>query len=253
MKRVVKVGGRVQSDPSLPAAIAAAVATGDGVCIVHGGGDEVTALQRRLGLEPRFIGGRRMTSEDDLAVVRMVLSGATNKRLVAHLVSAGVRAVGVSGEDAGMFRARVTDPQMGRVGGGVVVDGALIASLLAGGFVPVISPLARDANDATGGGLNVNGDDAAAALAGAIAADDLVFVADVPGVLDGAAVIHELDDADIAELVARGVASGGMAAKLDAAHAARCAGVPVVRIAGIAGIGDLQSGTRITASRSTIR
>jgi acetylglutamate kinase len=243
--RVVKVGGRAQGDLALAGAIAAAVAEGDLLCLVHGGGDEVSALQRRMGMEPVFLGGRRVTSEADLDIVRMVLSGRTNKRLVAQLISAGVRAVGVSGEDAGLFRAHVTDPQMGRVGGRVSVDASLIAHLLAGGFVPVVSPLARDADDAGGAGLNVNGDDAAAALSAALGADDLVLVADVPGVLENEKPIATLDLAMAADLVKRGVATGGMAAKLEAAAAALQGGVKCVRIAGVAGIADVTSGTRI--------
>jgi acetylglutamate kinase len=245
MKRVVKVGGRAQGDPALAEAIAAAVRGGDTLCLVHGGGDEVSALQRRLGMEPRFLGGRRVTSDDDLDVVRMVLSGTTNKRLVAQLVSAGVRAVGISGEDAGLFRAVVTDPAMGRVGGTVTVNADLITHLLAGGFVPVLSPLARDADSPAGAGLNVNGDDAAAALASAIGADDLVLVADVAGVLENDAVVPTLSLSAAADLVKRGVATGGMAAKLEAAMVALTGGVKCVRIAGVAGIADLASGTRI--------
>jgi acetylglutamate kinase len=253
MKRVIKIGGRAQTDAALPEVIAAAMRAGAAVCVVHGGGDEVSVLQRRLGLEPQFLGGRRVTSEADLAVVRMVLSGATNKRLVAQLISAGVQAVGVSGEDGGLFRARVTDARMGRVGGAVSVDGTLVNVLLSAGFVPVVSPMARDANDAAGGGLNVNGDDAAAALAVAIGADDLVLVADVPGVLDAGAMIPSLGLDAARALVARGVATGGMAAKLDAAAAAVVGGVASVRIADIAGIGDINAGTRITNASSTVR
>lgn len=249
--RVVKVGGRAQGDPALAGAIAAAVAAGDAVCVVHGGGDEVSQLQRRLGMEPKFSGGRRVTSTEDLEVVRMVLSGATNKRLVAQLVSVGVRAVGISGEDAALFRARATDPErMGRVGGTVNVDPSVIEHLLTGGYVPVVSPLARDAEDAGGAGLNVNGDDAAAALAAALGADDLVLVADVPGVLDGDRVIASLDADAAAELVRRGIATGGMAAKLDAAGQALRGGVLSVRIAGVAGISDLAAGTRLVRSLS---
>ena len=107
--RVVKVGGRAQGEARLSAELAAAAAQAaaqatDGaaaLCVVHGGGDEVSALQRRLGLEPTFHGGRRVTSAEDLDIVRMVLSGTTNKRLTAQLLSAGVNAVGVSGEDGG--------------------------------------------------------------------------------------------------------------------------------------------------------
>ena len=156
----------------------------------------MSALQRRLGLEPVFHGGRRVTSEADLEIVRMVLSGTINKRLVAMLLSHGVRAAGISGEDAMLFKARATDAAtMGRVGGAVTVDPSLVLQLRAGGFVPVVSPLARDADDvsSTGSGLNVNGDDAAAALAGALAADELVLVADVAGVLDNGAVIPSLE------------------------------------------------------------
>ena len=254
MKRVVKVGGRAQSDPALIGTIASAVEAGDSVCLVHGGGDEVSALQRRLGMEPKFIGGRRVTSEADLEIVRMVLSGTTNKRLVAQMVTAGIRAVGVSGEDAGMFRAEIVDPQMGRVGERVAVDESLIEHLLSGGYVPIVSPLARDAAEPDGGrGLNVNGDDAAAALAVAVRADDLVFVADVPGVLDGDVLIASLECADAKKLIARGVITGGMAAKLEAAEHAIRGGVKTVRIAGVAGIGDVTSGTRVLSSPLPVR
>jgi acetylglutamate kinase len=250
--RVVKVGGRAQGDPALARAVADASRTGDRFCLVHGGGDEVSMLQRKLGLEPKFLGGRRVTSEADLDIVRMVLSGTTNKRLTAQLLSAGVRAVGISGEDAGLLRAEVTDPQFGRVGGRVVVDAAIIAHLFAGGFVPVVSPLARDANDTTGAGLNVNGDDAAAALAAALGADDLVLVADVPGVMENGATIPELSIEAGKDLVTRGIATGGMAAKLEAAALALAGGVRCVRIAGVPGIADMSAGTRITPSSTTV-
>jgi acetylglutamate kinase len=250
MRRVVKIGGRAQSDPRLPAVLAAAVAApGDTLCIVHGGGDEVSALQRRLGLEPQFVGGRRVTSAADLEVVRMVLSGTINKRLVASLLTRGVNAVGISGEDARLFTARATDAAtMGRVGGDLTVQAALVHHLLASGFVPVISPLARDADDPAGGGLNVNGDDAAAALAAAIGADELVFVADVPGVLDEGALVPAIDRDRAAALIAGGIAAGGMAAKLEAALQALAGGAGRVRIAGLEGIGDPGAGSTITLS-----
>lgn len=249
--RVVKVGGRAQGDPALPAAIAAAALDGVAVCVVHGGGDEVSDLQRRLGMEPRFIGGRRVTSETDFEIVRMVLSGSANKRMVAQLVSAGLRAVGVSGEDDGLLKARITDPAMGRVGGQITVNGALVRDLLESGYTPVVSPVARDGNDSNGAGLNVNGDDAAAALAAAIGADDLVFVADVPGVLDDGNVISMLDSTAATTLIERGVATAGMAAKLQAATDAVRLGVPTVRIVGVSGIGNSTAGTRILAPAPT--
>ncbi len=256
MKRVVKIGGRAQSDPRLPFALSVAAhsdsatkqTTGDCLCIVHGGGDEVTNLQKKLGLESTFIGGRRVTSPQDLEIVRMVLSGATNKRIVAQMISRGVRAVGISGEDASIFTAQVTDHHMGRVGGRVTVNASLIEHLVNGGFVPVISPLARDADDPSGGGLNVNGDDAAAALAAATQADELVLVADVPGVLENGEVIPVIDEAMAHRLISSGVAAGGMAAKLEAAFMALHGGAAAVRISGLEGISDTSAGTRIVLS-----
>lgn len=253
MKRVVKIGGRAQGDSRLPAVLAVLAAaatptTGGFLCVVHGGGDEVTNLQQRLGLQSAFIGGRRVTSVEDLEIVRMVLSGATNKRIVAQLISQGVNAVGISGEDASLFTAQITDPAMGRVGGRVTVNAALIQHLVQGGFVPVISPLARDAEDRAGAGLNVNGDDAAAALAAATKADELVLVADVPGVLEAGAVIPTIDEAMAQRLISSGVAAGGMAAKLDAALTALRGGAKAVRISGLDGISDSSAGTRIVLS-----
>lgn len=247
---VVKLGGRVQGDPDLPAALAAlCAARPGGVVVVHGGGDEVSALQRAMGLEPRFVGGRRVTGERDLELVRMALSGTSNKRVVAALVGAGVAAVGVSGEDAALLRAEVGDPALGRVGRVTTIDARLVETLLAAGYVPVVSPLARDADDPAGGALNVNGDDAAAALAAAVGAAEVLFLADVPGVLDGSGgVVPALDAEGVQGLVASGVAAGGMAAKLDAALAALAAGVPLARIGGLDALRDPALGTHLAAS-----
>jgi acetylglutamate kinase len=265
MMRVVKIGGRAQGDPRLPLALAEAArdrhpARGDSamsasLCIVHGGGDDVSSLQRRLALEPKFNGGRRVTSEEDLQVVRMVLSGTINKRLVSLLLTQGVRAVGISGEDAMLFTAHATDPEdMGRVGGAIAVNPEVVLHLLAGGFVPVISPLARDADvqRRPDGGLNVNGDDAAAALAAAMLADELVLVADVAGVLESGEVLASLDLESANALIANGMATGGMAAKLEAAAHALQGGVAIVRITGIDGIGDAGAGTRLVLSHSRV-
>jgi acetylglutamate kinase len=242
---LVKLGGRVQQDAALPAAIARLCAERPGgVCVVHGGGDEVSALQRAMGLEPRFVGGRRVTGPQDLELVRMALSGTSNKRVVGALLTAGVAAVGVSGEDAALLVAEVADPALGRVGRVTRVDARLLETLLGAGFVPVVSPLARDA--AGDGALNVNGDDAAAAVAAAIGADEVLFLADVPGVLDAGAVVPTLDAAAARALVDSGVAAGGMAAKLDAALAALDAGVPRARIGGLDALRDAASGTLVS-------
>lgn len=247
----MKIGGRAQGDAQLIVQLAAATGRGESLVIVHGGGDEVSALQRRLGLEPQFRGGRRVTSVEDLELVRMVLSGATNKRLVAQLLSAGVRAVGISGEDAAMLTAHVTDPEFGRVGGAMTAHAVLLTHLWSGGFIPVVSPVGRDADDPHGGGLNVNGDDAAAAVAAALGADELLLVADVPGVLDDVgATIPELNTAAATALVAKGVAKGGMAAKLEAGMLALRGGVRRVRIGDLRAITDASIGTRLLLSQA---
>lgn len=252
--RVVKIGGRAQGDASLTARILEAVSVpGARVVVVHGGGDEVSALQRQMGVEPTFVDGRRVTRATDLEAVRMVLSGTVNKRLVAQLITAGVRAVGVSGEDGGLITARVTDAAFGRVGGDVIADATLAADLLNGGWVPVISPLARDREAPDGAGLNVNGDDAAASIAAGLGADELVFVADVPGVLEEGTVLAGIDSAAIAALVARGVVQGGMRAKLEAATMALRNGVRRVRIAGLAGITDPSVGTVVSLTTTNSR
>ena len=210
MTRVLKIGGRAQNDSRLAPAIRRASVSG-GIVVVHGGGDEVSALQRRLGLTPAFHGGRRVTTAADLEIVRMVLSGTANKRLVSALVTAGVRAVGVSGEDDGLLSARATARDtLGEVGEPSHVDTRLLTLLVGAGYVPVVSPLARDGE--TGATLNVNGDDAAADIAVALGADELLLIADVPGVMADDAVIPELDVERTVALIENGTARDGMAA-----------------------------------------
>lgn len=252
MTRVIKIGGRAQESAHLPREIAAAWQRDAGaLCVVHGGGDEISALQRALGEEPRFAGGRRVTSERDVEIVRMALSGTANKRLVARLLSAGAPALGLSGEDGALVTATPVPGALGRVGAPERVNVPLLRHLLDGGYLPVISPLARDAG-ATGAALNVNGDDAAAAIAVALGADELLLVADVPGVLVGGAAVPVLDADDAAAAIARGVASGGMAAKLQAGLAALRQGVERVRIGDLDAILDPTRGTTLAVSRSFV-
>jgi len=250
MTRVIKIGGRAQADPSLASAIRAAT-TADPVVVVHGGGDEVSALQRRLGVTPKFSGGRRVTTRDDLELVQMVLSGSANKRLVAALVGAQVRAVGISGEDDGLLRARATSREtLGEVGAPTRVDARLLELLIGSGVVPVISPLARDED--TGMPLNVNGDDAAAAIAIALGAEELVLVADVPGVIADGVVLPDVDVEQAAALIDNGIARDGMAAKLHAARRAVELGVARVRIGNIDAIRSATAGTAITLSPTAV-
>ena len=250
MTRVLKIGGRAQNDQRLASAIRGAT-SGTGIVVVHGGGDEVSALQRRLGLTPAFHGGRRVTTEADLEIVRMVLSGTANKRLVSAFVTAGVRAVGLSGEDDGLLLARATARDtLGEVGEPSRVDTRLLTLLIGAGYVPVISPLARDED--TGATLNVNGDDAAAEIASALSADELVLIADVPGVMVDDIVIPELDVERTVALIENGTARDGMAAKLQAARRAVERGVSRVRIGNIAAIESASAGTVITLSPTVV-
>ena len=251
---IVKLGGRVRSSPELIPALAAWwQATPGSFAVVHGGGDDVSAFQRQLGREPSFVNGRRITSEEDVDLVRMVLSGSSNKRLVAELVAAGVPAAGVSGEDGGMIEAEPIDLEAyGRAGKPVGVRTDLINTLLGAGFLPVISPVARDATSARGAALNVNGDDAAAAIAAAMQAE-LWMITDVSGVLDAEKkVLASLNSVETAGLVTSGVVNKGMHAKLEAGFSALEHGAAAVRIAGLEAImkPDSRHGTHLTASMS---
>ena len=250
LTRVIKVGGRVQSDAALPEAIAGAWKTTNGaLCLIHGGGDEISALQRAIGQEPQFIGGRRVTTERDLDIIRMALSGSSNKRLVAKLLDAGIPAVGISGEDGALITATPVDPErLGHVGTPTAIRTSLLRALMREGYLPVISPVARSATN--GAPLNVNGDDAAAAIASALSATDLLFLADVPGVLDGGTPLSSLDAETAQALIVDGRAAGGMAAKLASAIRAAELGVPSVRIGGLDAVTDPFSGTTITLASS---
>ncbi len=241
--RVIKLGGRTQRDPRLASVLAGLVRSGDKIVIVHGGGDQISGLQRQAGREPQFIQGRRVTTPEDLDLIRMVLSGSTNKELVASLVTAGVRAVGLSGEDGGLLSGlRTLDDTLGEVGTPERVDPSLLLLLLDNGYTPVVSPIARNAD--SGGALNVNGDDAAAALAVALGAVELTFVADVAGVLEpDGTVIPELTAARAELLIEAGTATGGMVAKLQAAQPALAGGVRCVRIVGLESLPKPNGGT----------
>lgn len=246
--RVLKVGGRVQSDPALPLQIAEAWdAMARSLVVVHGGGDEVTALQHAFGLTAEFVDGRRVTTARDMELVRMALSGSANKRLVAALVHEGVRAVGVSGEDASLIAATpVNADALGHVGEPQRVNASLLWHLLDGGYLPVVSPVSRNIGLELGPALNVNADDAAAAIAMALDADELLLVSDVPGVLDGDRTLATLSANDAEALMARGTAVGGMAAKLHAALTALRGGVPRARIGDLSVLKDVERGTVVT-------
>lgn len=248
MITVIKLGGRVQSDPALIASLVSRWRDDPGsLCIVHGGGDEISVLQQRLGVEPKFVTGRRITTRDDLELVRMVLSGSANKRLVAAFRAAGVEAVGISGEDGGLLAAEPIDPdRFGRAGKPTVVNTRVLDVLLAGGFLPVVSPVGID-NSSTGTeALNVNGDDAAAAIAAALGAE-LLLIADVAGVMDAnRAIISAIDDRQVEALVRDGTVNKGMHAKLEAGFSALARGACSARIASMDALTDRCAGTSLT-------
>jgi acetylglutamate kinase len=247
--RVVKIGGRPQTDPQLPALVAASVAREDSrLVLVHGGGDEISALQSALGGSTMFVDGRRVTTERDIDIVRMALSGSANKRLVAKLVDRGVNAVGVSGEDARLIAADALDfEQLGYVGAPRTINVSFLSHLLAGGYLPVISPVSRDACSDDGSALNVNGDDAAAAIAAAMKAKELVLVADVEGVMSDGCVIANLTVDGAQRLIENGTANKGMRAKLEAGMRALAGGVGRVRISDLHALTDERRGTSLSA------
>jgi acetylglutamate kinase len=253
--RVIKVGGRVQQDPALAPAIAQLWHDGARpMVVVHGGGDAVTRLQKAFGIEARFEGGRRITTEQDVELVRMALSGVANKQLVSSLVSEGVRAVGISGEDDGLIGATPKDPaRLGHVGDVTTVRPSILLDLLGIGILPVISPVSRNSTNTLGPALNVNGDDAAAVLAIALDATELLLVSDVPGVFIDGDIVESLTSESARSLIADGIAVQGMAAKLEAAITALEGGVARVRICDLAGMSDFSCGTTLTVSAQPVR
>jgi acetylglutamate kinase len=245
--RVLTIGGRPQSDPELASLIAESWDAFSGAMVlVHGGGDDVSALQKTLGIVAQFVDGRRVTTAQDLELVRMALSGTANKRLVSSLVREGVRAVGLSGEDASLIAATPVDSaRLGHVGKPQKINSSLLLHLIDGGYLPVISPVSRNIAYELGPALNVNADDAAAAIAVAIEAEELLIVSDVPGVIVDNEPVQTLSVARARSLVNDGLASGGMRAKLMAATSAAEGGVKRVRISDLGGITDRDRGTLI--------
>jgi acetylglutamate kinase len=182
----------------------------------------------------------------------MVLSGLVNKRLVNGLVAAGVPAVGLSGEDCALINAEVIDTaSLGLAGRPTSINVQVLRTLMTAGNLAVISPVAYDGKSAEGGALNVNGDDAAAAIAIALGVTELVLVADVEGVLGKHGdLMQELSLDSALDLVETGIATAGMAAKLESARVALRSGVERVRICDLTGVVDRERGTLITQSQS---
>ena len=245
--RVVKLGGNELHRPAWLAACARALVRLDPVVVVHGGGQAVSALSRRLGLPVEKRDGRRVTTPEVAEVVELVMGGPVNRQVVAALRAAGLDAVGLSGVDGGLLTAQPASGGLGHVGDIAEVRVALLESFLLAGLTPVIAPMAPEASGAEGPPLNVNADDAAAAIAGALRAVELLLVSDVSGVEVDGTVRPTLEVGDVETLIELGVAADGMAAKLRAATAALRAGARAVRIGDLHLLNDARAGTRILA------
>ena len=189
--------------------------------VVHGGAKIITEWMERQGVRPRFVRGLRVTDKSSLEIVVAVLTGLINKLLVAEISALGGKAVGLSGVDGGMLRAKIIDPELGLVGDIVEVDTGPIKAAVSAGFMPVIAPVAvRNCSElmrTESAFLNVNADTAAGEIATAIGADRLVFMTDVGGVMDSSRrVMSRLTKSQAGGLMQSGVVSGGMLPKIAA-------------------------------------
>jgi len=227
---VVKYGGRAMGDHAAAASFAQDVvllkAVGINPVVVHGGGPQIGAMLGRLGVESRFVDGLRVTDEATVEIAEMVLSGAINKQIVAAIHAAGGRALGISGKDAGLVRARKVSREtrtqdsaieqmvdLGFVGEPETIDPKVIEMATESGLIPVIAPIGAGENGDT---FNINADTMAGAIAGAMGAARLLLLTDVAGVLDGdGQLVTELDEAKIEALRKQGVITGGMIPKLE--------------------------------------
>jgi acetylglutamate kinase len=230
---VVKIGGAALENLELRKSFAEDITllhwVGIRVVVVHGGGKQISAMLERVGIEPRFVDGLRVTDEPTLEVVEMVLGGSVNKEIVRLVNQLGGHAVGITGKDGGLARARRAggEPDLGLVGEIASIDRGVIDHLHPE-FVPVVAPLAVTEDGHT---LNVNADAFAGELAVALGAEKLVLLTDVVGVLGGdGELISSITAADAERLIADGVISGGMIPKINNALAAVDGGVHKVHI-----------------------
>lgn len=248
--RVVKFGGQALANSETVARIGGALRSlGGPLVVVHGGGRAVDDLQRRLGIPIEKVDGLRRTGQEALGAALMVLCGLANKQFVAGLQKVDVRAVGLSGIDAGIFRVRpMVHPRvdLGFVGEIERVDSRLLDSLLAAGFVPVLAPLSLGQ---AGQIYNVNADQAAGELAVAMGAESLDLVSDVPGVEVDGATLAEVSGPQVEVLQREGAIRGGMVPKVRAGLRAASRGVRRVRIVDVAGL-DTAAGTHLVADRT---
>ncbi len=217
---VVKYGGNAMINEHLKEQVMEDVVLlsliGVKVVLVHGGGPEINEMMDKLGKKPQFIDGLRVTDKETVDIVQMVLAGKVNKSLVTHLESKGGNAMGISGIDGGLIKATIKDEKLGYVGKITDVNVTPINDLLGKGYIPVISTVASDEN---GNVYNINGDTAAARIAGALNAERLIMMTDIAGVLkdkdDPSTLIPHITVTEAQELKNEGVISGGMIPKVD--------------------------------------
>ena len=235
---VIKYGGAALVNEEIKSTIIKDIAlmkfVGFKPVVVHGGGKDINKALERVGIEPQFKDGLRVTDEETMEVVQEVLVGKVNKSLVTELCLQGINAVGVCGKDSGFMKVKKATPNgldLGLVGEVTEVDTTLINTLLDNDFVPVISTVGVDEE---GNSHNVNADYAAVAVAGALNAEKLVFITDVAGVMrdvnDPNSVISTTNTAEINELIADGTIAGGMIPKVQCCLAGVNAGVKNVHI-----------------------
>ena len=217
---VVKYGGNAMVNEGLKQQVMEDIVLlwliGVRIVLVHGGGPEISELMDRLGKKPVFVDGLRVTDKETVDIVQMVLAGKVNKTLVNLLEMKGGRAVGLSGMDGRLIEAKIKDERLGYVGEITKVHIQPVTDLLENGYIPVVSTVGCDRE---GNAYNINGDTAAAHIAGALGAERLIMMTDIAGILrdkdDPASLIPEITVAEARALYASGVVSGGMIPKVD--------------------------------------
>ncbi len=227
---VIKYGGAAMTDPELRAHVASDIVlmklVGINPVIVHGGGPEITAYMRRLDLEVEFYNGLRVTTDEAMEIVKMVLVGKVNPELVSAINQHGRLAVGVSGDDGNLVRATQRDERLGRVGDVTEIDTTVIDNLIEDGFIPVVATVAAGDD---GGSFNVNADLVAGELAAALKADKVIFLTDVDGLYadfsDKGSLISSLSPSEAEEMIMADALEGGMVPKVAACVHALKAGV----------------------------
>ena len=248
--RILKIGGDQIADNAFLKLLASTIATDDApTAIVHGGGNEIAELQKRLEMKVVHFEGLRVTDQASLEVAEMILSGTINKKVVSGLIAAGIDAIGISGIDRGLFRCtKKSHPSvdLGLVGEIHDVRPEVVYDLVHNNITPVISPISLGAD---GKHYNVNADEAAAALAVAVKATKLFFVSNVPGIIQDNNVITTLDPATAIELIEQKVIKSGMVPKILSAIQAVKEGVDQVRIVDGKGLSK-DTGTTIISNAS---